>query len=131
MNLFIVENTLNMHDNLQAVLSDMPELKVVGHAVNEARAIERIDELLPDAVILDLGLQSGSGIGVLESVKKHHAEIKVMVFTHYTDEFYMDRCKRAGADYFFDKSFQFAQLREVLWKLAHPDHLDNKLHSGN
>ena len=131
MNLFIVENALNTHDSLQAALSDMSEVKVVGHAMSEARAIERIDELLPDAVILDLGLQSGSGIGVLEDIKKRHAEIKVMVFTHYTDEFYVDRCKRAGADYFFDKSFQFAQLREVLWKWAHTDRLDNKLHPGN
>jgi DNA-binding NarL/FixJ family response regulator len=107
----------------------MPEVKVVGHAVSEARAIERIDELLPDAVILDLGLQSGSGIGVLESVKKHHAEIKVMVFTHYTDEFYVDRCKRAGADYFFDKTNQLMQLRDVLLEWAYPDRFDNKFNT--
>lgn len=131
MNVFVVENSLNMHGSLQSALSDIPEVKVVGHAVSESGAIERIDALLPDAVILDIGLQSGSGIGVLENVKKHHAGIKVMVFTHYTDEFYMDRCKRAGADYFLDKSFQFMQLREVLWKWAHTDRLDDKLRSGN
>ena len=119
-----------MRGSLQSALSDMPEIKVVGHAESEAGAIERIDALLPDAVILDIGLQSGSGIGVLENVKKRHAEIKVMVFTHYTDEFYADRCRRAGADYFFDKSFQFMQLREVLWKWTHTDRIDDKFRSA-
>jgi len=97
MDVFVVENSLNKHDGLQSVLSGMHEVKVVGHAVSEAGAIERINVLLPDAVMLDMGLQSGSGIGVLEWVKKYHAEIKVMVFTHYTDEHCIDRCKRAGA----------------------------------
>lgn len=119
MNVFVVENSLNMFDSLHSALTDIPNVKVVGHAVNESGAIERIDALLPDAVLLVLGLQSGSGISVLENVKKHHAEIKVMVFTHYTDEHCIDRCKRAGAEYLFDKSFQLSQARKVLRKLAH------------
>jgi len=127
MNIFIVGNSGIGREALQSVLSDMSDVNVVGYAVDEPNAIKRIGALLPDAVILDLSLQSGSGINVLEYIKKHHATIKVIVFTHYTDEFYVDRCKRAGADYFFDKSFQFMQLREVLWKWTHTDRLDNKV----
>ena len=82
MDVYIVENSRIAREALQSVLSDMPEVKVVGHAVDEYRAIERIGELLPDAVILDLSLQSGSGIGVLEHVKKQHPAIKIIVFTH-------------------------------------------------
>lgn len=118
MNVFIVENSFNRHDGLHSVLSGINEVNVVGHAVNESSAIERINLLLPDAVLLDLGLQSGSGVGVLEWIKKYHAKIKVMVFTHYTDEHHIERCKRAGAEYFFDKCFQLLQARKILWKLA-------------
>lgn len=126
MNVFIVENSLAIRASLQAVLSDMAEIKVVGQAANETGAIERIGVLQPDVVILDLGLQSGSGIGVLENIKEHHPRIKVIVFTHYIDESCIDRCKRAGADYFFDKTFQLMQLREILWKWVHTDRLDNR-----
>jgi len=131
MNVFIVENSFAIRASLQAVLSDMAEIRVVGQAVNEAGAIERIGMLMPDVVILDLGLQSGSGVGVLENVKKFHDTIKVIVFTHYTDESCILRCKRAGADYFFDKNFQLMQLREVLWKWAHTDRLDSKFRLDN
>ena len=131
MNVFIVENSLAIRASLQSVLSDMAGVKVVGQAVNETGAIERISFLQPDVVILDLGLQSGSGMGVLENVKKCHDSIKVIVFTHYTDDSCIERCKNAGADYFFDKTFQLMQLREILWKWAHTDRLDNQFRRGN
>ena len=131
MNIFIVENSGIVRESLQSVLSSMPGINVVGYEMGETRAIERIGALLPDAVIIDLRLQYGSGKGVLKYVKKYHATIKAIVFTHDTDKLSIDFCKRAGADYFFDKSFQFMQLREVLWKWAHTDRLDNGFRSDN
>lgn len=131
MNVFVVENSAAMDKGLQSVLSDISDVTIVGHSADEQDAIEHIDALLPDVVILDVSLQSGSGIGVLQNIKEHHAEIKVMVVTYYSDEYYADRCKRAGADYFFDKSFQLAQVRAVFWQWVHTDRLDNKLRSGN
>ena len=130
MNVFIVENSAAMDKGLQSVLSDIPYVTVVGHSMDEQDAIEHIDALLPDAVILDVNLQSGSGIGVLENVKMHHPEIKVMVLTCYSDEFYADRSKYAGADYFFDKFFQLGKVRAVFWQWVHTDRLDNKFCSG-
>lgn len=113
MNVFIVEDSGAMRENLRAMLSDFHDVRIVGYAADEADAIEHINALLPDIVILDLNLQSGSGVAVLKNIKKYHVEIKVMVLTNCTDEIYVDACKRANADYFFDKSFQFMQVRDV------------------
>lgn len=111
MNVFIVENSGVAREALQSVLSDISGVKVVGHSMDEQDAIKRIGVLLPDAVILDLSLQSGSGIGVLANIKRHHAAIKIIVF--------------------FDKSFQFMQLREVLRKWTHTGRPDNRFRPGN
>ena len=113
-NIFIVENSSAIRATLQSVLSDMSRIKVVGQAMNESGAIERIGALLPDIVILNLGLQSGSGIGVLEHVKKYHEKIKVIVLTHFPDPMSIERCRNAGADYLFEKTTQLMQLREAL-----------------
>jgi two-component system response regulator DevR len=120
MNVFIVEDSEAMRESLRTMLSDFHDVRIVGYAADEAGAIEQIDALLPDVVILDLNLLSGSGIAVLKNVKKHHDGITVMVLTNCNDEFYVDACKRAHADYFFDKSFQFMQAREVFenWSRA-------------
>jgi len=113
MNVFIVEDSEAMRESLRTMLSEFHDVKVVGYAADETGAIEQINSLLPDVVVLDLNLLSGSGVAVLKNVKKHHPGIKVMVLTNCTDEFYVDACKRANADYFFDKSFQFMQVRDV------------------
>jgi DNA-binding NarL/FixJ family response regulator len=126
MNVFIVEDSEAMRENLRAMLSEFHDVKIVGHAADETGAIEQINALLPDVVILDLNLQSGTGVAVLKNVKKHHAGIKVMVLTNCNGELYVDACKRANADYFFDKSFQFMQVREVFLKWDRASHLDKK-----
>lgn len=127
MNVFVVENSAAMDEGMRSILSGIPNIEVVGHAVDELDAIEQIDALLPDAVILDLVMQSGSGISVLENIKKRHAWIKAMVLTHYSGKEYAKRCMSIGADYFFDKSFQLAQVRNVLRQWAR----DSKPCPGN
>lgn len=118
MKVFIVEDSSAMREGLISMLSDTTGVEVIGHAVDEKGAIERIDALLPDVVLLDISLQPGSGLNVLEHIKKQHAEIKVVVLTNYADEFYAKRCKSAGAEHFFDKTFQFEQVRAVFSEMG-------------
>ena len=118
MKVFIVEDLAVMRAHLEAMLHEIPGISVVGHAVDELGAIECIATLLPDVVILDLSLQTGSGINVLENTKKHHSAIKVMVLTNHADEFYINYCMDASADYFFDKTFQFMEVDKELRQLA-------------
>ena len=126
MNVFIVEDSEAMRESLRSMLSEFHDVRIAGYAADETGAIEQINALLPDVVILDLNLQSGSGVAVLKNIKKHHAAITVMVLTNCNGELYADACKRANADYFFDKSFQFMQVREVFLNWKHAGHLDNK-----
>lgn len=126
MNVFIVEDSEIVRDHMLSMLSAIPGVEIVGYAEDEMNAIERINALLPDVVTLDIGLQPGSGINVLESIKKKHPAIKVIVLTNYTDEFYAKSCRRAGADYFFDKTFQFSRVRSALWSWVNSDHISNR-----
>lgn len=127
MNVFIVEDAAVMLGNLRSVLYDIPGVTVIGHATDGAEAIERIDMLLPDFVILDISLKGGGGIATLERLKQRHPGIKVMVLTGCTDEFYFNRCKHAGADYFFDKVFQLTRVRAALWQWMNAGRRDGRL----
>jgi DNA-binding NarL/FixJ family response regulator len=127
MKVFIVEDSWAVREYLQTMLSDINGIKLVGYAEDEMGAIEHINTLRPDAVILDLSLKPGSGLAVLEYVKKNHAATKVIVLTNYTDKYYADTCKAAGADYFFDKTFQFSQIRSVLWSWIYAKSVGNKI----
>ncbi len=126
MNVFIVEDSDVVREHMQSMLSAIPGVEVVGYAVDELGAIERINTLLPDVVTLDISLQPGSGIRVLENIKKKHPAMKVIVLTNYTDEFYANSCKLAGADCFFDKTFQFSRVRSALWSWINTEHIIKK-----
>ena len=125
MNLFIVEDSELVRDRLISLLFDIPGIAVVGYAEDELEAIERIGELLPDIVILDLRLRTGSGINVLKNIKKQHAEIKVAVLTNDDNRLYETICMRAGADCYFDKSFQLSRVYSALWLWCNPAHPDS------
>lgn len=117
MNIFIVEDSKIVSDALQAMLSEIPGAKVIGHAVDEQSAIEQIGAAHPDMVILDISLRPGSGINVLKVIKKHNPAVKVMILTNCTDKIYVNSCMSAGADYFFDKTFEFMCVGAVLRRL--------------
>jgi DNA-binding NarL/FixJ family response regulator len=126
-NVFIVEDSEAMRASLRAMLSEFNNIRIAGYAADEAGAIEQINSTIPDVVILDLNLQSGTGVAVLKNIKKHHAGIKVVVLTNCNGELYADACKRANADYFFDKSFQFMEVRELFSNWNNAGFMDNKL----
>jgi DNA-binding NarL/FixJ family response regulator len=126
-NVFIVEDSEAMRESLRSMLSEFHNIRINGYAADEAGAIGQINEMLPDVVVLDLMLQSGTGVAVLKDVKKHHAGIKVMVLTNCNGEAYVNACRRANADYFFDKSFQFMEIREVFSNWNKVGCIDNKL----
>lgn len=124
MNVFIVEDDAIMRDRLEQMMLNIPTIEVIGYAETIQRAIKRIHALLPDVVVLDLSLKDGSGIEVLEDIKEHHPAIKVIVLTNYADDYYLIRCMRAGADYFFDKYFQFVGVSEVLLQLLENESIE-------
>ncbi len=128
-NVFIVEDSEAMREGLRLMLSEFPNVRIVGFAADEAGAIEQINVTIPDVVILDLNLQAGTGVAVLKNVKRHHAGIKVMVLTNCNGDLYVDACKRAKADYFFDKSFQFMEVREVFANWNNAGHVDSGIAS--
>ncbi len=125
MKVFIVEDAEIVRAGLTAMLSEIPGISVIGWAADEQGAIEQINATGPDVVILDINLKPGSGIEVLRAVKQRKPAIKAMMLTNYTDEIYVNRCMDAGADYFFDKSYQFMRVGAVLRQMAFTGGLEN------
>lgn len=118
MKVFVVEDSEVVLNNLMVMLSGISGVEIIGSAEDEVGAIERIDSMLPDVVTLDLHLKTGSGLNVLAHIKKYHPSTIAIVLSNYINEFYIDRCKRYGADYFLDKSFQFMAVKGVMEKIS-------------
>jgi DNA-binding NarL/FixJ family response regulator len=117
MRLFIADDSDILRTRLKEILSEFEEIEVVGQARLANEALESIRRLAPDVVILDIRFPNGSGIDVLETVKKENIPTKVIIFTNFPYLQYRKKCFDAGADFFFYKAIEFEKLITTLEKL--------------
>ena len=118
MKVFIVEDSKLVTAYLVEMLGAIRNVEIVGYATNPTDAIARIRDSAPDVVILDLRLESGSGIEVLQYIKSGQPAPVVIVLSNYTYTGYKDRCHALGAEYFFDKALEFERVEQVLLELS-------------
>ena len=116
----IVEDSPIIRARLAESLSEIPNLEITGQAESESDAVALLGGGDWDAVVLDLQLKQGTGLGVLKAfaAEKRPSDTTVIVFTNYAFPQYRDRSLLLGADYFFDKAREFERVRDVLADLA-------------
>lgn len=119
---FIVDDSPIVRERLVRLVNELPQATVIGEAAQPAEAIRDIRQLHPDLVILDISMPGGSGMHVLESVKKDQPGIRIIMLTNFAYDQYRDKCRQLGADFFFDKSTEFDQIAQVIQTPA-PSHL--------
>ena len=101
-------------DQLRRVMKDLLERE--GYVVAEARdgvqAIDEVDRLAPDLIMLDLNLPGLDGYGVLQQLRsrKQTRDIPVIVLTAKGDEDNEVRVFELGADDFLTKPFRARAL---------------------
>ena len=128
---FVIEDSPILLERIAEAIADQPSLILVGTADCEADAIAKIRELKPEALVVDIKLREGNGLNVLAQLKLAGADgadrPKVVVFTNYPRQEYLRNSKQLGADYFLDKSTQFAELPRVLIGLSDEGRADRSL----
>src|SRR5687767_9196373 len=111
---FIVDDSAVVRERLVGMLAELPGIDLIGQSDMAFDAISSIRKLQPDVVILDISMPGGSGIYVLETIKRHKPCPVTIMLTNFTHDQYRQKCLQMGADYFFDKSTEFEQVMEVL-----------------
>lgn len=79
----IVEDEPLARRTLRQILADVPWLECVGEADTGARAVEMIDALAPDLVLLDIEMPELSGIQVLDRISHEPAVIFTTAYDRY------------------------------------------------
>lgn len=114
---FVIEDSPILLERIAEAITDQPSLILVGTADSEQDALAKIRLLKPEALVVDIKLREGNGLNVLAQLKwgeGEEAKPKIIVFTNYPRQEYLRNSKQLGADYFLDKSTQFAELPRVL-----------------
>jgi DNA-binding NarL/FixJ family response regulator len=83
---------------LRALLERYPdEFQVVGEADSGRAALQQVEQLRPDVVVLDIRLPGMSGIDVCEEIVRNFPETKVIMLTSYAEDEMLFSAIRVGA----------------------------------
>jgi DNA-binding NarL/FixJ family response regulator len=115
---FIVDDSLNVRKGLIVMLSQIEGIEITGQAENVHDAIDSIQALKPDVVILDIKMPGGSGVDVLRYIKKEQPSTVVIILTNYPYPQYRQECMDEKADFFFDKSIESEKVIEICKRLV-------------
>jgi len=116
---FVVENSRPVMEALKALISDVGNVEIVGCAQGEACAQDEIRRSRPDVVVLDIRISGGSGLNILNNIRRDkQTRPVIIVFSGEAEDAYRRTCLKLGADYFFVKSSEFHRVAEVLSSLA-------------
>jgi DNA-binding NarL/FixJ family response regulator len=85
-------------DSLRPLIENQPELTVVATAENGLDAIERADELDPDAVVIDLHMPLVDGVTAVARLRKDHPSLCLIALTGDPDRELHEAVAEAGAD---------------------------------
>ena len=129
MNIVIVEDSELIRNHLLAIVATQPRIHVVGVATEEAAAVTLILTTVPDAVLLDLSLSPGSGIGVLKRIRAAGCAARVLVLTNIIEPALRKICLGLGVAGFFDKSLEAEQCIQQLfdWLVPLPANEEERL----
>jgi DNA-binding NarL/FixJ family response regulator len=109
--ILIVEDHFLLRAGLRALLSQDPDIEIVGEADNGCDAVYAIESLMPHLVLMDLSMPGMNGIEAIIEIKRHHPKTRVMMLTiHKTDE-YIRETLHAGADGYILNDATYDELR--------------------
>ena len=92
----IVEDFLPIREIIRSVLDERAEYRIVGEASDGLEAVQKIRELQPDLVLLDIGLPNLNGVEVAERVRTIAPHAKLLFVSQESSSAVIDETFRVG-----------------------------------
>lgn len=114
----LADDTLIAIEGWKAILSTSKDIAIVGEAQTIQETKQKVRQLLPDVLLMDLKWQGDKTAGwiTIGEIKATHPKIKVIAITAYED-LILD-ARRAGADAALTKTFTRDELIGLIKELA-------------
>jgi DNA-binding NarL/FixJ family response regulator len=115
----IVEDHLMFRDVIRKICITQFGHTVVGETESGAQAVELIQELQPDVVILDLSLPDMDGFNVVDRVFATMPTLRILILSSHCDDYTLFRVEKSGVHGFIDKNSNTVEtLQDALTAIA-------------
>jgi DNA-binding NarL/FixJ family response regulator len=101
-------------EGIKALLEKGTPIEIVGEASTAAEAIEQVERLRPDVVLMDVGTPDLTGFEATRRIKAIDPHVRVLILSIHNDEILIARCLEAGASGYIRKFDRATQLQSAI-----------------
>lgn len=117
MRILIVDDHAVVREGVRRLLAVLP-----GAEIYDAKSVEEgLDTYVsvrPDIVVLDINLDTGSGLDLLQKLRNEDKSARIVMFTMHDDPSYAQRALRSGASGYVSKSAAADELIQAIKKVS-------------
>ncbi len=94
--ILLVDDHQLMREGLRKILENASGIEVVGEADDGRAAIAAVQQLAPDIVLMDIGMNAMNGIDATRRIRKDFPHVKVVALSTHSDKRYVRNMIQAG-----------------------------------
>lgn len=116
--ILLVEDHPMFREHLSQLIRRDLGMTICGECDNIREAMQNIQTLQPDIVIMDLTLRGSSGLELLKDLKAQNLPVSVLVLSMHDEDLYAERALRAGAKGYITKNEASTEVIKAIRAVA-------------
>jgi two-component system, NarL family, invasion response regulator UvrY len=113
----IADDHAIVRSGLKQILADVDDIKVAGEAINGRDALEKVQSLECDVLVLDITMPGRSGLDILKDIKQLKPELPILILSMHAEEQFATRMLKAGARGYLNKESAPEELVKAIRKV--------------
>ena len=110
----IADDHTLVRDGIRSLLSLTADIEIIGEAADGQEAVDKVKQLAPDLVLMDLAMPVMGGLEATRIIRKEYPATKVLALTQYDDSDYVIPVIEAGARGFVTKMSSSSELAAAI-----------------
>lgn len=111
---FLVDDHAVIREGLKMLLGSQKDIEVIGFAATGREAVQKIQELQPDIVIMDISMPEMDGIEAARQIFNRCEQTKVIIFSMHSSKEHVTRALQAGVHGYVAKESAGTEIIEAV-----------------
>jgi DNA-binding NarL/FixJ family response regulator len=114
----LVDDQTLIRQGIRLLLEIEPDIQVVGQAANGREALQQVESIHPDVVLMDVRMPEMDGVAATRELTANRPEVKVIILTTFEDDETVFEGLKAGARGYLLKDISSEEMAQAVRKVA-------------